>query len=471
MASTIRAILDTINEEDEKAVSEMAQDNGDADSDRCDVVVAVNDEDDEKKMHIEEVRVKGPPANDLDRILDMKAFHSVRIEDAMDYLGQYYFNARADTLGLWAPTDTINWIDAAWLRCAHHLASRYPNPHTRVMSRERLTTGVIQCLNIAQCGVEMMRHSDLALMAERFRTFWLSLSQIPKAQDMTDTVRLCTRFVSAVAYVRTHVIGDRQIHTVARTPEQDRAYTAALDAMLAKYAKSMPEQVHDAMQQVITTCLMPIDAATTYKMTSMNLGIYKGNAQDPDTVAAACEELDPKLAVELCEFVPWDRPNQPTKALTKDQRWLWETWQLHVFSFMFHSAHCGQSGSWASSSENVLDAGLFSTRYLLTWWHVMQPHGLKRLQCQKRFHVTCLPLLLQMGNQSWWVRTSREVWVCASLGSALAQWLEVVSDDFDGRMEDTVPVATESFCPGLHVSRLGASQRRQQQSEQIDLSP
>jgi hypothetical protein len=468
MSSVVRAILDTISEEDEKALNEMASDPNEGE-----LVPVDNDEDDEK-MHIEEVRVKAPPANDLDRLLDMKAFHSVRIEEAMDYLGQYYFNARADTLGLWAPTDTINWIDAVWLRSAHHIAKHYSGGNTtRIMNRERLTTGVLQCLAISACGVEMLRHSDLALMAERLRTFWLSLSQIPKQQDMTDTVRLCTRFVSAVAYVRTHVIGDRKVRELIRTPEQDRAYTAALDAMLAKYAKTMPEQVHDAMQQVITTCMMPIDAATTYKMTSINMGIYKGNAQDPDTVAAQCEELDPKLVTELCEFVPWDRPNQPAKVLTKEQRWLWETWQLHVFSFMFHSAHCGESGSWASSSENVLDAGLFSTRYLLTWWHIMQPQGLKRLQYQKRFFVTCLPLLLQMGNQSWWVRTKRDLWVCSSLGSALAQWLEVVADDFDGRMEDTVPVSVESFCPGLHTSRLASAVRREHelQPEQIIFNP
>jgi hypothetical protein len=466
--STLRAILDTINEDDEKALSEMASD---CDGDASDAVVCVEDEE-EKKMHIEEVPVKTQPVNELDRVLDMKAFHSVRIEDAMDYLGLYYFNARADTLGLWAPTDSINWIDAVWLRCAHHLATRYADATARVMSRERLTSGVVQCLGIPMCGVEMLRHSDLALLGHRLRTFWLSLSRIPGTQEMTDTVRLCTRFVSAVAYVRTHVIGDRQIHTVARTPEQDRAYTAALDAMLAKYARTMPEQVHDAMQQVIVTCMMPIDAATTYRMSSINMGIYKGNAQDPDTVAAACEELDPKQAAEMCEYVPWDRPNQPTKALTKDQRWLWETWQLQVFAFMFHSAHCGQSGAWASSSENVLDAGLFSTRYLLTWWHLMQPLGLKRLQCQKRFHVPCLPLLIQAGNQSWWVRTARELWVCSSLGSALAQWLEVVSDDHYGRMEDTVPVLVDTFCPGLHVARLSASASRAlQQSEQSSLSP
>jgi hypothetical protein len=438
----VRALLDDIaEEEDEKDNYEPVGD---------DVV-------DNGRVRVEEVKDVNTAVSELDRLDAIKTFDSMDLEDVMDYLGEFYFTAR--NASIWAPEDMVNWIDMQWMRVAYaHTRVNFP----RLMDTKSLLPALKQCMSIESFGVEAIRYQELQpLLIDRLRAFWLISENEQDAEKLTELVRRCTRFVSAVAYVRTHVVGDRTIRHVTRTNAQKTQFTQALDDMLKKRATELPEQVYDALQQIITTCLLPVDAAANYELIRPTLGIYAGSSTDVDSVVAACTDVDSVIATTLCEFVPWDRPKKPMIKLTEKQRWLWEVWQLHVFAFMFHSAHCSQSGAWAiGGSDNVLDAGLFSSRYLLTWWYLFQPQGLKKLQCKKRFHTPTLPLLIQAGNGHWWVRTQRELLVCSTLGSALHQWLHEVSIGYGGMMEDVVPINVNDFCPGLFDGNTGISMSR-----------
>ena len=439
----IREILDSIAEEEpEELVAE--EDARRMEEIKSTIVV-------ELERQLPRVKKTAPlQRTELDSVQAMRSFDSFELRDCLEYLGEYYFAARAEQTNIWAPEDDVNWIDLIWLKVAwKHLHDNPTGPGERLLSSDRLIVGLRRCLSIQGFGTECLRHMDLTLLRNRLRGFWLVMDSEKEPAKVTELTRLCTRFISAVAYVRTHVIGEREVRVISRHKAEDAQLLAALDGLLQFRAQQLPEQVYDAMQEVITTCLMPADAATHYDMQSRTLGIHAGNSRDVASVVTTCDEMNVGLCAEFCEFVPWERPGKPMMKIPAEHKWLWEVWQLNVFAFMFHSAHCSQSGAWASAAENVLEAGLFSVRYLVTWWALMQPHGLKKLLYQKRYHVKALPLVIQAGNDSWWVRTEREILVCSSLGSALRQWLCEVRDQSGGNMEDCVPVSVETFCKGL----------------------
>ena len=404
---------------------------------------------------------KRRPKTQLDILKIMRDFDSLDLGDAMRYLGDFYFEARSKEINIWRDEDEINWIDTVWLRVAKHEVSMRNKENIAqnrpalqpAMPTDHLISGLRNALSIEYFGTETLQYHDLKVLLERLCMFYVIIDAEKDGTKATALLRLCTRFVSAVAYMRMQVIGDRAVRLMSRTNADNERYTKALAAMLSTHAKNLPDQAQDDMQEVMSSCIMPVDAATTYAMTSSKLGIYAGDSRDVATVLATCDDVEPLAVASLCDFVPWDRPGKPHSAIKipRKKRWLLETWEMHVFAFLFHSAHCTEAGLWSqgSGTGNVFDAGMFCARYLLAWRYIMQPSGLKKLQMRKRFHKPTLPMIIQAGNSSWWVRTTDTIWVCQTVGSAIEQFDAEVKRVNEGKTEDVVAVKVGEVCPNL----------------------
>lgn len=403
----------------------------------------------EEKQRRKQQRRKNPTV--LESIQEIKSFDSLDLGESLDVLGRHYFTARTSQLGLWQHDEPINWIDLVWLRCARLRCIQKPLQHGEpIMPVTKLIQGVRQCLSIGMFGTEMLRYLDESALLERIRGFWFTIETLKDNDQSKQLIRLCTRFISAVAYVRVHVVGPtRQTRMVRRTQSEEAALAASLDAMVQSVAKDIPDEMQDAMQAEVTTCMLPVDASSAYALDSKQLGIYAGSAEDIDTVAAASEELDNVMCSTLCTYVPWPQKDKPKPKLDAKTKWLAELWHLHIFTYLFHSVHCGQSGAWTAVSQNILEAGLFSAKYLVTWWRLLQPQGLAKLQCHTRCHAPALPLIIQAGNNHWWVRSESELAVCFSFGSAAREWYSIVARDHKGQMEDCIPVSMGKVCGGI----------------------
>jgi hypothetical protein len=441
---SVRAILDTIQEAPPRAREPAASRE-----------VALNND----AIVVEEVQAPAPLTRirtDLDELSEMKQFRSRALPDVMTYLGEYYFAARSTAL--WQSNHTVNLVDLQWLQCAQMLVARLKRLNAELPAPPKtpnLIAGVRLALSITHFGDVALRHLDLdGQMRAKICTFVRTIEAEQDPEQTTKLVRLCTRFVSSVAFVRTHIVGHRNVRRMTQPPQPHlmEQWHKTLDALLTSKAQSLPEQFHDDMQQELTLCMLPVDASNDYAIESRKLGIYAGSATDRDTVVAFCEEIDTDKCAEVCVFVPWDRPNKPSTKPKAADMWVWECWQLHVFAYMFHSFHCRESGAWGSTSasNNVLDSGLFSSRYVVTWWDLLQPHTLRKLQCRIRYHERALPLLLQAGNGAWWVRTNEELIVCPSLATALVSWLHEVETKHAGLMEDGIRLNVTCFASGLH---------------------
>lgn len=344
--------------------------------------------------------------------------------------------------------DEVNHVDLMWLQVAEKMAERAPP--TPVMTAATLRETVRARLHHAFFALEMLRcRRENILSRTILPMLWRTLKTLcpEKNPEHRDVLRSCSRWIGAMCFAHVYVIGPRAVEVVAQPHPNTSLVEKDLQHLLKNRAQTLPEVFHDGLLGTVRAAHLPVDAAVFYE------AIHPSHGEcDLHLALKAAVDLDVKTMDALCRWVPWPRPVlkagespvglKPADIIEKPPRWLVELWQLRVFGFFFHSAFSDSTGY----VPQLGSEGLFFERYVVSWWELMLPSGVVKLETSKRFHVPALPLIIPISRTQVWLRTTTHVYVHSTFASALAAWLEMSS-----LLEDGVHVwaGCKSFMPSL----------------------
>jgi len=381
-----------------------------------------------------------PPLTRIERLLAFRGERS--LTQTLRVIGDNYRFLMSREV--WSPKHAINYIDALWLPLAQ-----------RMSQSEAAASDLATKLRASiQTRLSMQRFgADVLACTQRMRQFlplaWSALRGLDTDQDpiALKLLRESTRYVGAVAYAHTYIVGRREIVMLQPQEEEVKALTADLEHLITNRAKTLPDQFHETIHQGVRVTHVPVDIATFYEAENPGHGMC-----DLGMALRSLTTTDNEALDMFTRWVPWPRPpkekgttrvgEKAVKHLEVAPLWLRELWYFVTFAFFFHSALAEATGQLGRSRND----GLFLERYFVSWWDLTRSVGAEKLDCQQRYHVKTLPILLQMARNQWWVRTDTQIVVCPSLAAALLYWFGAV-----GKLEDDVDVRTHcsSFLPSL----------------------
>ena len=344
--------------------------------------------------------------------------------------------------------DAVNHVDIMWMEIAKKIAAR--SPPTAPMTPAALRDCARARLTHTYFALEMLKcRRENRLSRVVLPMVWRTLEKLAPQKDVgdRDVLRSCSRWIGAMCYAHVYLIGPRVIETMEQPHPHAGLVEQDLKRLLEHHAQTLPEVFHDGLLGSVRASHLPIDAAVFYE------AIHPSHGEcDLHLALKAAVDIDVKQMDALCRWVPWKRPAfkpgetpvgmKPADIIEKAPRWLTELWQLRVFAFFFHSAFADATGY----VPQLGSEGLFFERYVVSWWELMLPSGVVKLEKSTRFHGPALPLIIPISRTQCWLRTATHIYVHSSFASALAAWLEI-----SPLLEDGVHVwaGCKSFMPSL----------------------
>lgn len=348
--------------------------------------------------------------------------------------------------------DRVNSVDLIWLNVAKAVADKAPSTvkavkpkSLREHMRQRLQFGKFAILMLACRGRKVVSEKILPIM-------WRTLEPLDPSADLDarDLLRMCSRWIGAMSFVHIYVFGMRKVETYVHP---DAAIlTKDLQTLIKTRSKTLPEQFRDGVLAFVRVAHLAVDAAVAYEALHPSHGEC-----DINMALKSATGVDDKLVGAESRWVPWDRPevkegftlvgDKPLDTLKVAPQWLQELWQLRTFAFFFHGIFAELTGL---VGRGILSEGMFLDRYVVTWWELMLSPGVVKLETSRRFHAPALPLILQIGQNQWWLRTPSHIYIHTTFGSVLAHWLEL-----SGSLEDGVELykTCRGFLPNLPEPR------------------
>ena len=349
---------------------------------------------------------------------------------------------------------SVNHVDCMWLMLAKRLAEAAPTE--RAIEPQKLRNSARNRLMYSTFATELLRcRNENVLPTKLLPIMWRTLSPLnPKGDaEHRDVLRSCTRWLGAMCYANVHIIGSRQVVVAEELHPHAPGLARDLQKLLLTRAKTLPDVFRDSLVAAVRTAHLTVDAALVYE------ALHPSHGQcDLHMALKAAAGVDVTRMDALSRWVPWPRPvlkpwetlvtplNAPSKedqaVIDKPPRWLLEMWQLRVFAFFFHSAFADATGYVPTLGSE----GLFLERYAVSWWELMLPTGVVKLETRTRFHAPALPLIIPISSTQCWVRTDTHVYVHPSFVSALACWFECQTE-----LEDGIAIwpRCRSFLPSL----------------------
>lgn len=383
------------------------------------------------------------PATRLQRILETPLN---KFADVVRVMGTHYRFLMSTEV--YVP-DGINHIDTMWLMLAKKLALEKPDGD-KAMDPKLLRDQVTRRLSHALFAPELLRCRRQNLLSNRLLPMmWRTLESLsPRTNEEHRTImRACTRWIAAMCYVHVYVVGHRSVEVVDAPHPHTVHVQTDLRKLLVSRTKTLPDVFHDGLVANVRALHLSIDAAVVYEALHPSHGEC-----DLHLAMKAATGLDTQRMDALCRWVPWPRPVpkpgetlvgvQAPQVIDRPPVWLVELWQLRVFSFFFHSAF----GEATGYIPRLGGEGLFLERYVVSWWELLLPSGLVKLETSHRFHTAALPLIIPVSQTQCWLRTASHIFIHPSFASALAAWLETCKI-----LEDGVHVwaGCSTFMPSL----------------------